>query len=116
MTEKYHYLQILQNVNIIDRKIRISISTGEYNSTGMEGAGADIIVLTNEKLDSVIRHGAKWISDVGLFVADEVHLLGDRERGPTLEMTITKIRKMYPRAQILALSATIEILKRLQSG
>ena len=45
--------------------------------------------------------------DVGLFVADEVHLLGDRERGPTLEMTITKIRKMYPRAQILALSATI---------
>jgi helicase len=106
-TEKYRYLQILQNVNFVDRKIRISISTGDYNSTGMEGASADIIVLTNEKMDSVIRHGAKWISDVGLFVADEVHLLGDRERGPTLEMTITKIRKMYPRAQILALSATI---------
>ena len=41
-------------------------------------------------------------------MADEVHLLGERDKGPTLEMMLTKIRKMYSQAQVLALSATIE--------
>src|SRR5215471_16794784 len=68
---------------------------------------ADILVLTNEKMDSLIRHGTSWISDVGLFVVDEVHLIGERERGPTLEMILTIIRKVHSNAQILALSATV---------
>ena len=106
-TEKYHYLQVLQNIDIIDKRIRIRIATGDYDSSGMEVSNADVIILTNEKMDSVIRHGAEWIADVGLFVTDEVHLLGDKDRGPTLEMILTKIRKMYPQSQILALSATV---------
>jgi helicase len=106
-TEKYHYLRVLENVNTIDKKIRIKIATSDYDSSGIELADADVIILTNEKMDSVIRHGAEWISDVGLFVIDEVHLLGDRERGPTLEMILTKIRKIYPQSQLLALSATV---------
>ena len=64
-------------------------------------------MLTNEKMDSLIRHGTSWISDVGLFVVDEVHLIGERERGPTLEMILTIIRKVHSNAQILALSATV---------
>jgi helicase len=106
-TEKYRYLQVLQNIDIIDKRIRIKIATSDYDSSGMEVSNADVIILTNEKMDSVIRHGAEWIADVGLFVTDEVHLLGDKERGPTLEMILTKIRKMYPQSQILALSATV---------
>jgi helicase len=106
-TEKYHYLQVLQNIDIIDKRIRIRIATSDYDSSGMEVSNADVIILTNEKMDSVIRHGAEWITDVGLFVTDEVHLLGDKERGPTLEMILTKIRKIYPQSQILALSATV---------
>ncbi|HEY5631035.1 MAG TPA: DEAD/DEAH box helicase [Nitrososphaeraceae archaeon] len=106
-TEKYHYLQVLENINTIDKKIRIKIATSDYDSSGTELSDADVIILTNEKMDSVIRHGAEWISDVGLFVIDEVHLLGDRERGPTLEMILTKIRKIYPQSQLLALSATV---------
>jgi helicase len=106
-TEKYHYFRALESVNINDRKIRIRVSTSDYDSSGIEVADADIIVLTNEKMDSIIRHGTEWIYKVGLFVADEVHLLGDRDRGPTLEMMLTKIRKMYTQSQILALSATV---------
>lgn len=106
-TEKYHYLQVLENLDIIDKKIRIRIATSDYDSSGMEVSNADVIILTNEKMDSVMRHGAEWIADVGLFVIDEVHLLGDKERGPTLEMILTKIRKMYSQSQILALSATV---------
>jgi len=106
-TEKYQYFRALESVNINGRKIRIRISTSDYDSSGIEVADADIIVLTNEKMDSIIRHGAEWTYKVGLFVADEVHLLGNRDRGPTLEMMLTKIRKLYTQSQILALSATI---------
>jgi helicase len=106
-TEKYQYFEALESINISGRKIRIRVSTSDYDSSGIEVADSDIIVLTNEKMDSVIRHGAEWIYNVGLFVADEVHLLGDRDRGPTLEMMLTKIRKMYTQSQILALSATV---------
>ena len=76
-TEKYQYFGALKSVNINGRQIRIRISTSDYDSLGIELADADIIVLTNEKMDSIIRHGTEWIYKVGLFVADEVHLLGD---------------------------------------
>src|SRR6185503_11969461 len=60
-----------------------------------------------EKMDTLFRHNAEWLDDIGLFVSDEVHLILDRERGPTLEMMLTKIRKHYPQSQIVALSATV---------
>jgi helicase len=107
-TEKYRYLQNLESMDIISRKIRVRVASSDYDASGREVTGVDVVVLTNEKMDSIIRHGSStWISDVGLFVADEVHLLGDRGRGPTLEMMLTKIRTMYPQSQILALSATV---------
>jgi helicase len=42
-----------------------------------------------------------------LVVVDEVHLLNDRDRGPTLEVTLTRLMEVNPRVQILALSATV---------
>ena len=57
-------------------------------------------------MDTLFRHNAEWLDDIGLFVSDEVHLIGDRERGATLEMMLTKIRKHYPQSQIVTLSAT----------
>jgi len=65
------------------------------------------LILTNEKMDSIIRHGADWINDIGLVVADEVHLIGDADRGPTLEMILTKLKLLESKPQIIALSATI---------
>ena len=73
----------------------------------------DLIVCSNEKMDSLIRHGADWIKDIGLIVADEVHLLDQPERGPTLEIVLTILRKLLPKVQILALSATIKNAEEL---
>ncbi len=94
-------------------KIRVFISTGDFDSSGESLGGGDVIVLTNERFDSVVRHKASWIDSVSLFIADEVHLVGDSHRGPTLEMILAKAKKFVPGAQLLALSATISNTKDL---
>lgn len=87
--------------------IRTAISTGDYDSSGESLGRADIIVLTNERFDSIMRHRVAWIESVGLFIADEVHLAGNDSRGPTLEMVLTKVMHLGLDAQMLSLSATI---------
>lgn len=93
--------------------ISTAISTGDYDSSGESLGRADIIVLTNERFDSVMRHRVSWLGSVGLFIADEVHLAGNDSRGPTLEMILTKMIHMGLDAQMLALSATISNADRI---
>ena len=85
----------------------VKLAMGNYDSAGNDLLNADIVILTNEKLDALIRNDSELLSNVGLFVIDEVHLMGDKDRGPTLEMMVTKIKRFYREAQILALSATV---------
>jgi len=87
--------------------IQSVISTGDYDSSGESLGRGDVIVLTNERFDSVMRHGVGWLRSVGLFIADEVHLAGNGSRGPTLEMILTKIMQLGLDVQMLSLSATI---------
>lgn len=102
------------------RRIRIGISTGDYDSTDAWLERYDIIVTTNEKADSLLRHRAKWMDEISLVVADEVHLLNDGERGPTLEVVLARLMQVNPDMQVLALSATInnveEIAEWLKAG
>lgn len=91
----------------LGRKIRISISTGDFEGREKNLEKSDVLILTNEKMDSVIRHGAEWVDDIGLVIADEVHLIGDESRGPTLEMILTRLRLLEARPQIVGLSATV---------
>ncbi len=93
--------------------IRTTISTGDYDSSGETLGRADIVVLTNERFDSVMRHKVSWINSVGLFIADEVHLAGNDSRGPTLEMILTKVLHLGLDSQMLALSATISNAKEI---
>ncbi len=93
--------------------ITTSISTGDYDSSGETLGRSDVVVLTNERFDSVMRHRVSWINSVGLFIADEVHLAGNDSRGPTLEMILTKALHLGLDAQLLALSATISNAKTI---
>lgn len=87
--------------------IRVGISTGDYDLRD-EGLGVnDIIVATSEKTDSLLRNETAWMQKISVVVADEVHLIDSANRGPTLEVTLTKLRKINPSCQILALSATV---------
>ena len=85
-------------------KIRISIGeiqTEKYNYD------YDLLMVTAEKLDSLIRHNKAILDDVGLIIADEIHLLHDEKRGPTLEILLSIFKTKYPRVRIIGLSATI---------
>jgi helicase len=106
-SEKRDDLQVLEQIEINGKKPRVMVATSDYDSGGKELAKADVIVLTNEKMDTLFRHNAEWLGEVGLYVSDEIHLIGERERGPTLEMMLTKIKRHYPKSQIVALSATV---------
>ena len=87
--------------------VSVGVSTGNYESDGEWLSTKDVIVATSEKVDSLVRNGAGWIGDLSCVVADEVHLIDDPQRGPTLEVTLAKLRQLNPGLQTVALSATV---------
>lgn len=87
---------------------RSGISTGDLDERDENLGTNDVIVATSEKVDSLIRNETHWLSQISVVVLDEVHLLDSKDRGPTLEIVITKLRKLNPKMQIIALSATIQ--------
>jgi len=101
-TEKYQELSAFRSLGL-----RIGISTGDLDSSDPRLEKFDILVVTSEKADSLFRHRVGWLKRVSVVVADEVHLIHDSGRGPTLEVTLARFRHLNPEAQIVALSATI---------
>ncbi|MGA2627682.1 MAG: DEAD/DEAH box helicase [Candidatus Bathyarchaeia archaeon] len=90
------------------RKVRVAITSGDYDSSDIYLSNYDVIISTNEKADSLLRHRSPWIADVTVVVADEIHLITEADRGPTLEVVLTRLLKINPKLQIIALSATIK--------
>ncbi|HJJ55777.1 MAG TPA: ATP-dependent DNA helicase, partial [Methanocorpusculum sp.] len=86
---------------------KVGIATGDPDQRDNYLSQYDIIVATSEKTDSLLRNKAEWLEDISLLVVDEIHLIGDPTRGPTLEMVISKLRYINPNMQIIGLSATL---------
>lgn len=93
---------------------RVGVYTGETLAAGQPPvrpmAETDILILTPERLDACTRFWRThwdWLPDVALLVVDEVHLLGDPNRGPRLEGTLLRVRRLNPLLRVLALSATL---------
>ena len=92
--------------------IKVALSIGDFDNSDPWLSGYDLIVCTCEKFDSLLRHGMSWFSDIGLVVVDEIHLLNSPDRGPTLEIILTRIKRFIS-PEIIALSATISNYKEL---
>ncbi len=88
--------------------LNLSISMGDYDRPDPSLKESDVIIATSEKADSLLRQNVGWLDKLNLVIADEVHLINDRERGATLEVTLSKLKQVNPDAQIIALSATIK--------
>jgi helicase len=92
-----------------DRKV--GIFTGDYDSSDVPVPyrDADVLICTYERLDGILRHWQRhlgWLSRLGLVVVDEFHLLMDPSRGPRLEGTISRLRRVNPFCRVMGLSAT----------
>jgi helicase len=112
--EKFDEFKKYSTLNKSDgKRVRIGISTGDFDSSDPWLERYDIIIMTNEKTDSLLRHRAKWMDEISLIVADEVHLLNEAERGPTLEVVLARLMQINPSIQILALSATINNVEEI---
>ncbi len=86
---------------------KIALSIGDIDSADPYPAEYDLIITTSEKFDSLTRHHAPWVSNIATLIVDEIHLLNDPGRGPTLEILITILKQLLKNAQIIGLSATI---------
>ncbi|MCV0430528.1 DEAD/DEAH box helicase [Nitrosopumilus sp.] len=104
--EKFTEFKKLEKVTL-GNKVKVTISTGDFENIEKNLEKSNVLILTNEKMDSIIRHGAEWVDDIGLVISDEVHLIGDESRGPTLEMILTQLKLLETKPQIVGLSATI---------
>ncbi|MGC8609457.1 MAG: DEAD/DEAH box helicase, partial [Thermoplasmata archaeon] len=113
--EKYEEMSRLRELGM-----RVRLSIGNYGDEPDFIKYYDVIVMTSEKADSLLHHDPNMIEDVGLMVVDEIHLMGDDSRGPTLETVITSSKIINSDMKIIALSATVsnatEIAKWLDAG
>jgi len=87
--------------------LKVGLSIGDFDLPAEKLERLDVLVATSEKADGLLRRGSPWLDRLGVVVADEVHLLRDPDRGPTLEVSLTRLRRSYPDLQIVALSATV---------
>ncbi len=99
-SEKYDDLSIFEKIGV-----RIAVSYGDLDSPEPGLDSFDIIIVTSEKADSLLRHRAYWLKKISVVVADEIHLINDAGRGPTLEIILSRFKED---AQIIGLSATIK--------
>ncbi|MEM3342203.1 MAG: DEAD/DEAH box helicase, partial [Thermoplasmata archaeon] len=102
-SEKYEDLKKFEPLGI-----RIGISSGDLDADDRFIRSYDIVVTTSEKCDSLIRHNRDWLNSISILIADEIHLLNDPYRGPTLEVLLARFLASNPDIQLIALSATIK--------
>jgi helicase len=101
--EKFNEFKIWEKYGV-----KITISMGDYEVTDEELTrleNYDIIVSTYERLDSIMRRNPSWMKKIGVVVIDELHMIGDENRGHIVEMIAMRAKSMG--IQIIGLSATI---------
>jgi len=69
--------------------------------------GYDIAILVYEKLQSLLVTRPSLLEEIGVVILDELQMLSDEERGPAMEILLTKILQARIRPQILGLSAVL---------
>ena len=99
-SEKYEHFKKMHT-------FKTALTSGDIDSDDSYLERYDLIITTSEKFDSLIRHKTPWLKKVKVVIIDEIHLLNDAERGPTLEIIITILRSILKNLQIIGLSATI---------
>ena len=82
---------------------------GELKLPDSDVSHADIVVATYEGIDFLLRNGnSNALSNLGVVLIDEIHMIDDEDRGTRLNGLIKRIKNLYPKTQIIGLSATVK--------
>ena len=102
-------LKALTNEKLEDwqDKVKETIAITSDHTAVVNPASGKLILMTTEALDSKTRGRQNWLSDVGVLVSDESHLLASSGRGDAFEIGLTRFADINPEARIVFLSATI---------
>ncbi|MBC7096483.1 MAG: DEAD/DEAH box helicase, partial [Methanobacteriales archaeon] len=111
--QKYHEFKSKYSKMGLKTAIKVGMNRvkarGELVIPDTDIKGADIIVGTYEGIDFILRSDkSNILKELGVVVIDEIHTLDDEERGSRLNGMISRLKKIFPEAQIIALSATID--------
>lgn len=89
--------------------LRIERLSGEHSVDARRVREADLWVATTEKFEAMCRASSlrEALAEVGCLIVDEIHLLGDLERGPVLEALLARMRGADAGMRIVGLSATV---------
>lgn len=93
--------------------LKIAISTSDHYEHDNSLMEYDIVVSTYEKLIGLLVKRPDITKDIGLVVVDEIQHIGDRLRGVSLEMLLTRLKFFSNELQIVGLSATTSNAKEL---
>lgn len=94
---------------ILGSDFKIAVSNKDINNYDDDLGRYDLVVATYEKMDALLRRGKIMQDDIHTVIVDEVHTIGEKERGMDLEMLLTRLKHHgHPtKRQIVALSALV---------
>ncbi|MHA1620008.1 MAG: DEAD/DEAH box helicase, partial [Promethearchaeota archaeon] len=103
--EKFTYFQKVYS----SLGVHVRIAVGDQELSKNELEKADLLIMTYEKFDAYLRscRDFDWIYSIQTVIIDEIHVLGERGRGPRLENLIIRIYRLPEPPQLITLSATI---------
>ena len=93
-----------------DLGYRVSSVVGSYESDEFEEfllRTADLLIVTPEKLDLVLRLRPEISDQFRLVVLDEVHMMDDAQRGIKFELLLSRMKHRIPTCRFLVMSAVI---------
>lgn len=81
---------------------------------GKHPSNSDLSVMVFESFDALTRFSWNVLREVDTLIIDEFHMIGEYSRGPTLESAITRAKIINPSLRIIALSATLKNIDKIE--
>ena len=104
--KKYSKLGLKVAIKVGRNRVK---AKGELNLPDSDVSKADIVVATYEGIDYLLRNGNSGsLSNLGVVLIDEIHMIDDEDRGTRLNGLIKRLKHLYPKTQIIGLSATVK--------
>ncbi len=104
--KKYSKLGLKVAIKVGRNRVK---AKGELNLPDSDVSKSDIVVATYEGIDYLLRNGnSSSLSNLGVVLIDEIHMIDDEDRGTRLNGLIKRVKHLYPKTQIIGLSATVK--------